>query len=59
MKTKLFRATATAAAFAFLLSAPSFAQWLDYPTPGIPRLPNGQPNLEAPAPKTEIGRAHV
>jgi hypothetical protein len=28
------------------------AQWLDYPTPGVPRLPNGKPNLTAPAPKT-------
>jgi hypothetical protein len=35
---------------------PAFAQWLNYPTPGIPRLPNGKPNLEAPAPKTAHGR---
>src|SRR5246127_1479001 len=28
------------------------AQWLNYPTPGIPRLPDGKPNLTAPAPKT-------
>ena len=35
---------------------PAFAQWLNYPTPGIPRLPNGKPNLEAPAPKTADGR---
>jgi hypothetical protein len=25
-------------------------QWLNYPTPGIPRLANGAPNLKAPAP---------
>ena len=31
------------------------AQWIGYPTPGIPRLPNGQPNLSAPAPKTADG----
>ena len=31
------------------------AQWLNYPTPGIPRLPNGRPNLAAPAPKTSGG----
>src|ERR1041385_6887879 len=32
------------------------AQWLDYPTPGVPRLPNGKPNLAAPAPKTADGK---
>jgi len=26
-------------------------QWLDYPTPGIPRLPSGKVNLNAPPPK--------
>jgi hypothetical protein len=35
---------------------PAFAQWLNYPTPGIPRLPSGKPNLEAPAPKTADGK---
>ena len=28
------------------------AQWLKLPTPGLPRLPDGKPNLEAPAPRT-------
>ena len=32
--------------------APGFAQWLNYPTTGIPRLANGKPNLNAPAPRT-------
>ena len=27
------------------------AQWLTYSTPGIPRLPDGRPNLSAPAPR--------
>ena len=31
-------------------SNPINAQWLNYPTPGVPRLPNGKPNLNAPAP---------
>jgi len=31
------------------------AQWLKYPTAGVPRLPNGQPNLLAPAPRTAGG----
>src|SRR5512143_1583229 len=38
------------------LSIPAAAQWLDYPTPGIPRWPNGQPNLSAPAPRTPDGK---
>jgi len=32
------------------------AQWLTYPTPGIPRLPNGKPNLSAPAPRLPDGK---
>ena len=31
------------------------AQWLNYPTPGIPRTPDGKPNLTAPAPRTADG----
>jgi hypothetical protein len=32
------------------------AQWLNYPTAGVPRLPDGKPNLMAPAPRTADGR---
>ena len=32
------------------------AQWLHYPTAGVPRLPDGKPNLSAPAPKTPDGK---
>jgi hypothetical protein len=39
-----------------LASAPTAAQWLDYLTPGIPRMPDGKPNLSAPAPKTADGK---
>src|SRR5438093_7726070 len=38
------------------LSAPLSAQWLTQPTPGIPRTPDGKPNLSAPAPRTPDGR---
>jgi hypothetical protein len=34
---------------------PMMAQWLNVPTPGIPRLANGKPNLAAPAPKSADG----
>ena len=32
------------------------AQWLKLPTPGIPRLADGKPNLAAPAPRTADGK---
>jgi hypothetical protein len=38
-----------------LCSAAS-GQWLNYPTTGIPRTPDGKPNLSAPAPKTADGK---
>lgn len=39
-----------------LLCGPAVAQWLNYPTPGVPRLPDGKPNLTAPAPRTADGK---
>lgn len=35
---------------------PATAQWLNYPTAGIPRGSDGKPNLSAPAPKTRDGK---
>jgi hypothetical protein len=35
---------------------PVSAQWLHNPTPGIPRMGDGKPNLSAPAPKTSDGK---
>jgi hypothetical protein len=35
---------------------PVSAQWLNYPKAGVPRLPNGQPNLTAPAPRSADGK---
>ena len=32
------------------------AQWLNYPTAGIPRLADGKPNLTAPAPRASDGK---
>jgi hypothetical protein len=37
-------------------SAPLAAQWLNQPTAGIPRTPDGKPNLAAPAPRTPDGK---
>jgi hypothetical protein len=38
------------------LSAPPAGQWLRQPTPGIPRTPDGKPNLSAAAPRTLDGK---
>jgi len=35
------------------------AQWLNHPSAAIPRLPDGKPNLLAPAPKTPDGKADL
>ena len=40
------------AAAILAVTIPVTAQWLKYPTAGVPRLANGQPNLTAPAPRT-------
>jgi hypothetical protein len=42
-----------------MIAAPAMmlqAQWLHHPTAGIPRLPDGHPNLAAPAPRTADGK---
>jgi hypothetical protein len=41
---------------AVLLAGAVHAQWLNYATPGIPRLRDGKPNLSAPSPRTADGR---
>lgn len=47
---------ALAALALLLLPGAVDAQWLKYPTPGIPRLPDGKPNLAAPAPRAADGK---
>jgi hypothetical protein len=37
--------------FATLFTVPLSAQWLNYPTAGIPRTADGKPNLSAPTPR--------
>jgi len=54
MRTNLRPIAATA--LVCVLSAPAAAQWINYPTPGIPRLPDGKPNLSAPTPRTREGK---
>jgi hypothetical protein len=40
----------------FAFAAFARAQWIDYPTAGVPRLPDGKPNLNAPAPRLANGK---
>ena len=35
------------------------AQWPNRPSPGIPRTPNGKPDLSAPAPRTADGKLNL
>lgn len=37
------------------ISVSANAQWLNYSTPGVPRMPDGKPNLTAPAPRALDG----
>jgi hypothetical protein len=39
-----------------VLALPLAAQWLHYPTPGIPRTADGKPDLSAPTPRTADGK---
>ena len=43
-------------AYVLLLAGTADAQWLNYPTPGLPRLPDGKPDLSAPAPRMVDGK---
>ena len=39
-----------------LVATGARAQWLHYPTPGIPRTRDGKPNLSAPSPRASNGK---
>jgi hypothetical protein len=39
-----------------LFCTPLAAQWLHYPTPGLPRTPAGTPDMKAPAPRAPDGK---
>jgi hypothetical protein len=45
-----------AAAFPLVGVSPVWAQWPLYPQPGVPKGPDGKPNLTAPAPRTADGK---
>ncbi len=58
MRTSIVRSAVAAFAVGSALSwsAPVVAQWLKYPTAGVPKTANGNPNLSAPTPRTADGK---
>ena len=56
MRSNHLRGVAAVAVLTSLLSTAAAAQWINYPTPGTPRLPDGKPDLLAPAPRTADGK---
>jgi hypothetical protein len=64
MRAVISAVRAVASTFAMLTilamsGATASAQWLDHPTPDIPRTPDGKPNLTAPAPRTPDGKPQL
>src|SRR5688500_18782815 len=56
------RGTVVGLAVAFAVSVatvPVLGQWLNHPTPGIPRLPDGNPDFFAPAPRMPDGKPDI
>ena len=43
-------------AIVVLICAPVYGQWVKVPAGGIPKGPDGKPNLSAPAPRTADGK---
>ena len=43
--------------FLFATSFPAGAQWVNYPTAGVPRTPDGKPNLGGPGAKNARRKA--
>ena len=52
----MFKKIAFVSMFAAAAVVAGQAQWLDYPVPGVPRLPNGKVNMTAKPPRTRDGR---
>ena len=53
---KSFLLVVTSVAVAVAIAPMLAAQWPDFPSPAVPLLPNGQPNMEGPAPRTTDGK---
>ena len=55
-KARLYRRTFACAAIVLAAAISLDAQWIKHQTPGLPRLPGGKPDLNAPAPRTAEGK---
>jgi hypothetical protein len=53
---KIWMTLVSVAAVSTVAITPAAAQWLNYPTAGIPRSTDGKPNLTAPAPRKPDGK---
>ncbi|PWU06004.1 MAG: hypothetical protein C5B51_13210 [Terriglobia bacterium] len=53
---KPYSSAAGTLAASLYFAAAAHGQWLKYPTPGIPRLPDGKPNLTAQPPRLTDGK---
>ncbi len=53
---KMLLRTAGLIAALTLVSGSLSAQWAAFPTSGVPRMPDGEPDLEGPIPRTSEGR---
>jgi hypothetical protein len=57
MKVRWISIAAVAVASAMMAASATLpAQWLKYPTAGVPRTADGKPDLSAPAPRTADGK---
>jgi hypothetical protein len=56
MDNARMRSTRLAVVVVLALSTSLHAQWLNYPTRGVPRTLDGKPDLAAPAPRTADGK---
>lgn len=54
--TATVRLIAAAAIIIVTLPSSVLAQWLNYPTPGVPRTADGKPDMAAPTPRTGDGK---
>ena len=50
------RAALIVSAIVVMSAGHAAGQWVTYPTPNVRRLPNGEPNLKAPAPRQADGK---
>jgi hypothetical protein len=55
LTTQRFRVQFCMALMVLAGSATAFGQYLGFPTAGVPKGPDGKPNMEAPAPRTADG----